>query len=581
MTLLSKKNEGTSTNAVKQIRALIPRRFWGDVLFASLCVAIAVLTIIEPLILSDIIDCASRGILAGRYYWIAVVLVLFAVRIALGFLKTYLLYRERNRVIRLIVSFMLNHIAQTNIDTFEAHSPSYFVSRILDEPMSIDGVIDYYWIDGIISLLICVGLLALMATASYIVMLAAMSFIVLDYIISMKLPLTAVFHNWNEAYARLRSDLTNVIAGVKIVKNANSYKSEQLRTGCLVGDGLRLLLKKNMWSYAQRSTGIICRQIGYLSIITLSAVLIANNKLAVGGFAMMMSIYGLLNINTAAAENIIPLYRYGKTCCERLVEIMNIPTEPIEDDSSFLPKIRTIAMEKVSFSYQQPLPVIKELDLCLQVGQITAITGYSGCGKSTLVNLLMGYYVPCSGRILVNEKAATRQRLVAFRRKIGYVGQNGFLFDRTIKENLLYYVEKTAANQDKMMDYIDRFGLTNLVSELPDGIDSMLGTDATTISGGQKQRFCIIREIMKEPDLLILDEFSSHLDILTESEIFKLIRSLSEHMIVLQIAHRPSALSYSDRVLVMDGGRIIAEGNHEEMLSGNLFYRTLLATKKE
>ena len=237
--------------------------------------------------------------------------------------------------------------------------------------------------------------------------------------------------------------------------------------------------------------------------------------------------------------------------------------------------------EDVEFAYNQKQPVLDHLTFSARTGQITSLAGYSGCGKSTALNILLGFIEPDKGQILLNGQEVTSRNLIRLRTKIAYVGQDNFLFNRSIRDNLLYNTENTPENEKKIMEYLKLFSLEKMVNSLPDGIDHILGDNSSTISGGERQRLCIIRELMKEPDILILDECTSHLDSESERRIFDVVQALAANMIVIQVAHRPSALAYSDVVYVVDNGQAVASGKHSDLIQTSLFYQKLLASMRD
>lgn len=568
-------------NNIKTVKKIIGRNLIGCTLFFLLCSLIGLLTLVEPLFLSKLITLATNGELIEKYYLIIVVLCLFIARIGLGYIKNYWLYLYRNKCIEKISCSMFEHLTQVQMNAFDKLSSSYLATRIIDEPMNIDGVLDYFLIDGCVSLLICLGLICMMAFQSVILAVLVIFFVLLDYIISMKLPLTKIYASWNETQARLKSDMVDTINGVKVIKIGNSYESEKGRYENNIRLALKTLLSKCMTSHVQRTTGVVCRQIGYLSLIAISSVLISINQLDLGGFTLLISLYSLLNANISTAENIIPLYKYGKTTSDRIIDILSIEKEDLDSSEEIPEKVYSVDFKNISFAYQSSKYVLNDINFQAQSGQITTFAGYSGCGKSTILNLIMGF-MPCNkGEIIINGETVTISQLISLRKHIGYVGQGSILFNRSLKENLFYYVEENNINQKRLDRLLKHFSLDTLIASLPQGINSVLGEDSCMVSSGERQRLCIIRELMKSPQILLLDEFTAHLDAAKEKEIFHLLRDVCNEIVIIQVAHRESALSNSDKIYLLDAGEIIGQGSHFELLSSSPFYKRLLATYKE
>lgn len=567
--------------SVRAVKRLLGRNIIGCVLFFLLCCLMGFCTFVEPLLLSKLIDLATAGELAGRYYLIILVLGLFILRIGLGYIKNYWLYLYRNKCIEKISVSMFEHITKIEVSRFDNLPSSYLATRIIDEPMNIDGVLDYFLIDGLVSLLICAGLIVMMILQSIVLAAVVVFFILLDYIISMKLPLTKIYKNWNESQARLKSEAADTLNGVKVIKIAASYEREKNRASGNVRCALKSLLSKCMMSDIQRTSGVVCRQIGYLSLIAISAVLIAVNRLDLAGFTLLISLFTLLNSNTASAENIIPLYKYGKATCDRVMDILSIKTEEADTQINVADEIKSIEFKDVFFSYRSSNFVLNDVNFRAESGQITTFAGYSGCGKSTILNLILGFMSCTRGEIAVNGEGVENSYLICLRKHVGYVGQGSFLFNRSLKENLLYYVDDNESNNNRLNYLIHCFSLDALISSLPQGLDSILGEDSCMVSSGERQRLCIIRELMKEPKILLLDEFTAHLDAANEREIFRALRNVIGKTVMIQVAHRESALENSDVVYLLDAGKIIDSGNHFYLTKNSRFYQQLMATGNE
>ena len=565
------------SKSVPQVLSLLPRHWGKDLCFVALCCLTAALTILEPIVLSELIASATTQGAGIPYSLVAAAIAVFMARIGLTYYKQSSLIRYRNRCVHALSRGLVSHMLRVKTGYLETWSPSYMVSRVIDELSSIDGILPRNFVDSLISAVICIIILILMASQSWLIALLTFLFAGLDYLIAFRLPLTKVYKTYNETQAQLKSQTNNLFQGILQVKLSNRYEKEEKAFGAAMGAYLGTFFRKNFFSQVQRLTSSSCKQFGYLLVIVISAVLIAPGRITLAQFTMLLSLYNLFWSHTTAAENIIPLYKYGQAACDRIQEILHLETEA-ETPWDKEEKIRSVTFDGVGFAYPQKPPILNGLTFSAELGQITALAGYSGCGKSTALNILLGFLRQNRGQILLNGQAVTSGNLIGLRRKIGYVGQNIFLFNRSIRENLLYYTENTPENEKKLLHYLKLFSLDSLVNALPDGIDHILGDNSSTISGGERQRLCVIRELMKKPDLLILDECTSHLDSESERKIFEAVRKIAAHTVVIQVAHRPSALAYSDMVYVMENGQVAAAGKHSRLIQESAFYQKLLAS---
>ena len=567
-------------NNVNAVISLIPKSIGKDLCFGFVCCITAALTILEPIVLSQLIESATNQLGTVQCSLVAVAIVVFVARIGLTYYKQSSLIRYRNRCVLSLSNKMVAHLLRVKTSYYETWAPSYIVSRVIDEPSSIDGILPRNLLDGIISAVICVAIFVLMVTQSWLIGLLTLFFVGVDYFIAFRLPLTKVYKKFNETQAHLKSQTNNLFQGVIQVKLGDNFDKEEKAYGAAKANYLNTFFRKNFLSQVQRLTSNACKQFGYLLVIVISAVLIASDHITLAQFTMLLSLYNLFWSHTTTAENVIPLYKYGQVTCDRIAEVLQLETENGTECKVAQEKIDSVNFEEVEFAYKQKQTILDHLTFSAKAGQITSLAGYSGCGKSTALNILLGFIEQNKGQILLNGHKVTSENLIGLRTKIAYVGQNNFLFNRSIRNNLLYDTENTAENEKKIMEYLKLFSLDKMVNSLSDGIDHILGDNSSTISGGERQRLCIIRELMKEPDVLILDECTSHLDSESERKIFDVVKELAANMIVIQVAHRPSALAYSDVVYVVDNGQVVASGTHNNLMETSAFYQKLIASMK-
>jgi ATP-binding cassette, subfamily B, bacterial MsbA len=232
-----------------------------------------------------------------------------------------------------------------------------------------------------------------------------------------------------------------------------------------------------------------------------------------------------------------------------------------------------IRYEKVSFRYGEDEAVLHDLDLTIRRGETVAIVGPSGAGKTTLVNLLPRLYDPTAGRITLDGIDLRDVSLASLRRQIGIVTQDTILFDTSARENIAY--GRAQPPEEKVRAAATAAFADEFVSRLPSGYDTRLGEDAGRLSGGQKQRLAIARALYKDAPILILDEATSQLDSESEALVARALSNLMERRTTLVIAHRLSTVRRADRILVLESGRLVESGTHQELLTRNGLYRRL------
>ena len=258
---------------------------------------------------------------------------------------------------------------------------------------------------------------------------------------------------------------------------------------------------------------------------------------------------------------------------ERLVELLE---SPVMINSPAQPRVLSgdhveLEFRKVSFAYETrpEIQVLSEIDFLVGSGEMVAIVGPSGAGKSTIFDLTQRFYDPTSGSVTINGSQIKDFSLQEIRDKMGYVSQDPVLFSGSLKSNLLY-VNRRVSEED-IREALE-LAKVDFVDDLPNGLDTLVGEDGVGLSGGQRQRIAIARALLSKPSILLLDEATSALDAESESKIRSSIEKLKGRMSILVVAHRISTVRQADRILVIDKGRLIGEGSHEQLRSNNILY---------
>ncbi|MGE7120757.1 ABC transporter ATP-binding protein [Peribacillus sp. NPDC046944] len=270
-----------------------------------------------------------------------------------------------------------------------------------------------------------------------------------------------------------------------------------------------------------------------------------------------------------------------------LIKLKNQSSEAKEINTSNYQSIKPLKIEKglefshVSYRYnsKEDLYALKDINLFIPSNQMTAVVGRSGAGKSTLIDMILGLNRPEKGEILIDHAALTSDNLLSLRKSISYISQDPFLFNATIRENLL--LMKPDASEEQIWEALHFSAAADFVKQLPYGMDTEIGDRGVRLSGGERQRIVLARAILRKPAILILDEATSALDTENETKIQKALESLKGHMTIVVIAHRLSTISNADQVLVLDQGEIIQQGGFHELAQNRGLFNQLLGYQLE
>ncbi|MCB0725333.1 MAG: ABC transporter ATP-binding protein [Ignavibacteriae bacterium] len=365
----------------------------------------------------------------------------------------------------------------------------------------------------------------------------------------------------------LAGSTTESLRNIELVKSLGLANQEIERLNNTTMKILGLELKKVKFirtlSFIQGSVVNLLRNV----ILFAMLYLIFDQQITFGQFFSLFIysffIFGPLQM----LGDIINTYRETEVSLENFQKIMDTPVEPQPEDPVEINSIDNLEFDKVSFKHLSATNyALTDISFKTGIGHTIAFVGPSGSGKTTLVKLLVGLYHPMSGNILYNGTPQNEIDLNTLREHIGFVTQDAQLFSGTIRENLLFVNPK--ATDEEILDVLKKAACQPLLARADKGLDTVIGEGGVKVSGGEKQRLSIARALLRKPTLLVFDEATSALDSLTEEEISKTIRDVSEskdHITIL-IAHRLSTIMHADTIYVLERGRIIESGKHNELL---------------
>jgi ATP-binding cassette subfamily B protein len=373
--------------------------------------------------------------------------------------------------------------------------------------------------------------------------------------------------------AALAGATTESLRNIELVKSLGLGSQEIRRLQGTTTKILQLELKKVR--YLRSLSFIQGTIVNFLrtSILFLMLYLIFTQRITVGQFFSLFIYSFFIFGPLQELGNIINIYRETEASLNVFEKILDIPKEPKPVNPLPLDDLRTLTFDDVSFQHQSAsAPAVSEISFGVERGETVAFVGPSGAGKTTLVKLLVGLYPPGAGRILYNGISVGDIDLDGLRERIGFVTQDTQLFSGTIRENLQFV--NPLATDEECLAVLRKAACDSLLARADRGLNTVIGEGGVKVSGGEKQRLSIARALLRRPQLLVFDEATSSLDSLTEEGIVQTIRDVAAggDAITILIAHRLSTILHADRIHVLERGRIVETGRHDDLVAQKGLY---------
>jgi len=374
----------------------------------------------------------------------------------------------------------------------------------------------------------------------------------------------------------LTSYLSEVIKGTRMIKIYQQENFEFDRSTEKIGERANIQIK--IGKILIRATPImeILTGIMIAGFIYYSGAMIASGKMQINNFFSFLTAMMLAYQPIRSLATINMLFNQGAVGANRVFKI--IDTEPSIREINSAPNLNmkkgNIKFEEVNFSYPNTQDqAIKNINISVEGGSTVALVGHSGAGKSTIMNLLPRFYDPKNGSVYIDEQNIRSITLSSLRRNISMVSQDIILFDDTVHANIAY--ANMSASKEEIRKACDFAAATEFIEKLPKKFETMIGENGVRLSGGQKQRISIARAVLKNSPIILLDEATSSLDAESEEKVQNAVMNLTKNKTTLVIAHRLSTIIRADKIIVMNQGKIIDIGTHDELLKNSTIYKNL------
>ena len=469
------------------------------------------------------------------------------------------------------------HVARLPIRYFDSTQTGILISRIMTDAEGIRNLVGtglVQLVGGLVTAVIALAVLFYLNWRLTSITLLALGTFGGCMALAFK-RLRPLFRERGKINAEITGRLAESLGGIRIVKAYAAEKREEL----VFARGAHRLFR----NVARSMTGVsgvtafstvIVGLIGVILILVGGRAILAG-QMTLGDFFMYIFFTALVAAPLVEIASIGTQITEAFAGLDRIREIRRMATEDVDEaERQQLPEINgEIAFEDVSFEYNDDTPVLRHVSFRAAAGSTTALVGSSGSGKSTLISLVMAFNRPIAGRVTVDDLDLAVVRLKDYRRHLGVVLQDNFLFDGTIAENISFAYPH--ATREQIVEASRIAHCEEFINGFADGYDTVVGERGVKLSGGQRQRVAIARAILAEPRILILDEATSSLDSESEALIQDGLQALRQGRTTFVIAHRLSTIRSADQILVLEGGEIVERGSHEELLAAAGRYKQL------
>jgi subfamily B ATP-binding cassette protein MsbA len=540
--------------------------------------------------MKPLLDRGFTGGLTEKLWQVPLFLVGLAfIRGAAQFLSNYWLNRVINEVLLILREQMFARLLHAPTEFFQQSTAANLINTVVFEVNNVLSILSSVAINLVRDSLTVIGLLGYLFYLNWRLTLVVMViFPIIGYTISrINKRLRALNRDQQKYTSELAYVVEEASAGHKVVKLNNGQDYEMYRFSEMAKLLKKFAIRASIAGGLNQPITQIVASIALSAVLMIAILQSSSGETTVGEFAAFVTAMMLIISPLKHLADINQPLQRGLIAAEMIFGLIDQPLEKQVDRPDAKP-IKSakghIEFDQVSFSYQPlvqesvdaPREVLRDIQLKIEPGEVIAFVGPSGSGKTTLVNLVPRFYSPTKGSILLDGHPIEEYRLKDLRLQIGFVSQDVILFNDTIAANIAYgVVQQKDIDRVRVTEAVAAANLTEMIRDLPDGIDTVIGDNGNRLSGGQRQRLAIARAVYKNAPILILDEATSALDSESERLVQEALEYLMQGRTTLVIAHRLSTIENADRIAVLEHGRIVELGTHAQLIERGGLYSSL------
>ncbi|MFF2587229.1 ABC transporter ATP-binding protein [Peribacillus butanolivorans] len=574
----SKPSKGSIWTMLRQMFNRVPSKWKFSSLILCIMLFISLLEFSIPQLTQYTIDKIIPEKKYDSLIWVGTGILGAAIFLALlNYFNSYIVSKVGQKAIMDLRNSMYEHIQRLDMKFFDKNRTGDLMSRLTNDVNLLQQLISSSMLQ------VVTDTVTFVAVAVYMLFINWKLTIVLLFTFPFMFYITRVFgkrirmsfRSVQSSAGDISNQLQDSISGMRLIQSFTNEEFESKRFAERNHENMVANIKSVRLRSMFGPVIDLLNNIGLVAVIVFGAWQVMEGAFTVGLIVAFLAYLRLLQSPVRNFSRVISIVQQSAAAFERITEIMETQPEISDKGNAIeLPSIKKqIEFQSIDFAYDESVPVLSNLNLTMKAGQITALVGSSGAGKSTITNLLIRFYDPQQGTIKMDGLDIRDVSLKSIRSQMGIVSQDIILFNGSIRDNIVY--GKLDATDDEITESAKAANAHDFIRAFPNGYDSQIGERGVKLSGGQKQRIAIARALLKNPQIIILDEATAALD--TESE--HLIQEALSRLLVsrtsIVIAHRLSTVQNADQIIVLEKGSVHEKGTHEQLLTSNGRYRQL------
>ncbi|MCK6256214.1 ABC transporter ATP-binding protein/permease [Fictibacillus sp. KIGAM418] len=567
---MKKENNVSSKQFIDLIKKTNPPK-----LKLSMAILMSVITTLVglcvPLFTKNFVDKFSLSTLNAAQ--IALLAAVLLARAAAGGISVYLLNMVGNGIVAGIRDRLWKKLISLPIPFYDNHQTGETISRMTNDTAVIKNLASEHFTNFINGIISVVGSVIFLLILDW--KLTLITLVIVPVAMLVIIPIGKQMHRISKATqdenARFTAILSKVLMEVRLVKSSNAEETEYYNGKEGIQNLLRFGIKEGKYQAMLGPVISLILMLLLVVIIGYGGMRVSSGALSAGSLvAYLLYLFQIILPMTQFAMFFTELQK-AKGATERIITLLDHEEEDYASGRVLLQVDQTLHVEDLRFAYKDE-EILKGVSFSVEPGKVTAIVGPSGSGKTTLFSLFERYYKPNGGEIKLGEAPIDQFTLASWRSKIGYVSQESPLIAGTIRDNICYGLDRKVSEDElqkvAMMAYADQF-----INDLPDGFDTEVGERGIKLSGGQRQRIGIARALLRDPQILMLDEATSSLDSKSEIVVQQALNNLMAGRTTIVIAHRLSTVVDSEQIIFLEKGEITGTGTHQELFQSHDLYR--------